>query len=204
MKLLKIAKFYKKSYKFLMIFMYLLILTAIVVTIYGGRIQPWQSLGKKSGEIAVILFCLSLLPGIARRFEVKSNITLALLLARPEIGNSMFIFALLHFVCVRFLTLLKFGFSFPAFFEIFGFISLFLTLPLYLSSSPKMQARLGKNWKKLHSLAYVIVWFILAHVALIGPNKSFLLLAPVATLEIVSLYLNYMKNRALPKLNQPS
>ena len=51
-----------------------------------------------------------------------------------------------------------------------GMLAAVLLIPLTVTSTKKMQRRLGRNWKKLHQLVYLIA--ILAIVHFIWQTKS--------------------------------
>ena len=51
-----------------------------------------------------------------------------------------------------------------------GIVGILLMLPLIATSTKKAQKRLGKNWKKLHKLAYIVAGLGLIH--LVWQSKS--------------------------------
>ncbi len=55
----------------------------------------------------------------------------------------------------------------------FGFATLVLTIPLALTSSDWAQKKLGKNWKRLHRLVYIIIILTIAHVVMIKFYRYF-------------------------------
>src|ERR1700691_4790982 len=52
-------------------------------------------------------------------------------------------------------------------FELMGFIMVMLVIPLVLTGNPWAQRKLGKYWKRLHRLIYVIWVFLAAHLILL-------------------------------------
>jgi len=52
-------------------------------------------------------------------------------------------------------------------FELMGFIMVMLVIPLVLTGNPWAQRKLGKYWKRLHRLIYVIWGFLAAHLILL-------------------------------------
>jgi sulfoxide reductase heme-binding subunit YedZ len=52
-------------------------------------------------------------------------------------------------------------------FELMGFIMVMLVIPLLLTGNPWAQRKLGKYWKPLHRLIYVIWGFLAAHLILL-------------------------------------
>jgi sulfoxide reductase heme-binding subunit YedZ len=84
------------------------------------------------------------------------------------IGLFSFFYATLHFLVFIVLDL---SFSWDAFkdevsespYILMGLLTYFLMIPLAATSTKAMQKRLGKNWKKLHRLVYVIAITALIH-----------------------------------------
>jgi sulfoxide reductase heme-binding subunit YedZ len=77
------------------------------------------------------------------------------------------------YVCLHLLTFvwLDYGFNFLFLYDgilnqryvIVGFSAFLLLVPLAVTSTKGWQKRLGKRWKKLHSLIYVIIVLALVH-----------------------------------------
>ena len=71
------------------------------------------------------------------------------------------------YVCLHFVIIvsLDYGFNFQYIsnelfqrpYALVGLVTGLLLIPLAITSFPPWQKRLGKNWKRLHSLVYVIV-----------------------------------------------
>ena len=57
-----------------------------------------------------------------------------------------------------------------------GTIGLFLMVPLALTSTSWSKKQLGKNWKRLHKLTYLIALFIVLHVLLVGEGSGLAIL----------------------------
>ena len=200
---IKIAQQFKRYYKVFSLSIYGLTIFALFwVLIAGNQLAPFRFLGKKFGDIAVICFCLSLVPGIARRLKMKNTAITILGLVRPQLGKLMFVFVVFHMITLRLIPSIKFGVEFPSLFEIFGWLAFLLTLPLYLTSNPQMTARLGKNWKRLHRLVYIIVWLVFLHLAFGSMNLSFWLVTPTAIVELMSLFVEYIQKRAIVEKQQ--
>lgn len=190
---LRLAKIFKKMYPILMVICYLFIALLIFANYKSPEVlRLMRPLGGKFGQLSVVSFALTLLPGIARRLATKHNIFSALLFARPELGKTAFLFALLHFVLERGLYFLNYGIKIGNTMEIMGTLSLLFMMPLYFTSSPKWKAKLGHSWKTLHALIYLIVWLIFGHIALQGASIVFFLIAPLALVELISLYYFYL------------
>jgi DMSO/TMAO reductase YedYZ heme-binding membrane subunit len=150
--------------------------------------------GARLGQIAVLLFCLTLFPGIFQRFRWNTPLSLPvlslLILFRRHLGILMFLTALVHQVFNS--TVPNFIFfgspvpptGFPTF-VVLGIISWLLLFPVWLTSNDISQRMLGKKWKMLQRLTYGAIWFIFAHVALQGEWLA-VLIALTALLEFGS------------------
>ena len=55
----------------------------------------------------------------------------------------------------------------------FGFFALLLTVPLTLTSSNWAMRKLGKRWKVLHRMVYLIIIFAVVHVVLLKYARHF-------------------------------
>ncbi|MBC7498736.1 rubredoxin [Candidatus Gracilibacteria bacterium] len=64
-----------------------------------------------------------------------------------------------------------------------GFVALLLSIPLTLTSSSWAMAKLGKNWKRLHRVVYIIIILTVLHVVLLRFSRNFEI-APVIFLCI--------------------
>ena len=79
-----------------------------------------------------------------------------------------------------------------------GFLGWLLLLPLAITSSDKMIRRLKANWKKLHSLIYVIaILGVLHFIWLVKKDITEPLIYGVIILFLFALRLNLFKNRKL-------
>lgn len=154
-------------------------------------------LALRFGQIAVVLFVLSTIPGILGRFKLRHALTSIGMSYRRYTGRLSFIFAFGH---ALFLFIIPAMFSQAPFmlpdFMVFGLISLFLLFILFITSNDFGVKTLGRFWKPLHRLVYVIYWLIFLHVILQGSTKTGALIFLIATLEILSLIYSSFKNRA--------
>lgn len=167
-----------------------IVAVSVIITSYHFH---WTKLGTTSGNLAIIFFCLTLLPGILKRFQVTGSIkTLQLLLMsfRRQLGIMMYFFVLEHYLWVRLLPTIKFSSSIiPGnIYEIMGMIAFFLLTPVFLTSNDYSVKRFGSYWKLVHKLVYVINWFILLHLLILGRGGwNLALIYCLAILEIASL-----------------
>ncbi|PWU23874.1 hypothetical protein C5B42_01405 [Candidatus Cerribacteria bacterium 'Amazon FNV 2010 28 9'] len=182
-----------------------LIVLFLVATFVFGFSLPYTNifyfLGKGAGFAAAGFFVLAIAAGLIRRFGYSGKLFPLLITYRRHFGISCFLFAFFHAYVVRLLPsfVLAFqGFGFPPFFpfELFGVAALLLLFPLFVTSNDWSTKRMGKWWKRLHSLVYVIVWLIFFHVAVQGGGLMADVLGLVAALEIISLiYRQLTKNK---------
>lgn len=189
---------YKKTIIFLFYLYYLLI---FAFGIYSAFIINKQTtseiydMGKSAGNFAVVFFCLSLMPGIARRFKIRMTVIQIIMLFRRQIGIVAFLFGFLHYGILRLFPILFAGAPFdtsPPIFEIFGTLTLYPMALLFLTSNDISVRKMGKSWKILHDMSYIIVWTLFLHVALYNRGAWMLLIGFFAVAETSSLiYSNY-------------
>lgn len=124
--------------------------------------------GKTFGQIALVLYVLTTIPGIARRFGKFYKPVSILMIFRRYIGIMTFMFVFIHASIERFFWVLKGqrGIIPTEFFQLFGFIAFVLLLSLFVTSNDWSVKRLGRWWEWIHNLTYIIVWLIFLHVAL--------------------------------------
>lgn len=152
--------------------------------------------GTTLGKAALILFMITLIPGILQRLRWYPQLTMPIAaiitLFRRHIGITMFLTAWLHMAFTMTLPFYIFTGSFfppagPRLFEMAGFIGWILLLPVWLTSNDTSMRFLGRKWKTLQRLTYIAIWFIVAHVALHGGiSWMSVSIVAVAALEILS------------------
>jgi len=120
------------------------------------------------GQIAIVTYTLTTIPGIARRFGKFYKPVSILMIFRRYIGITTFMLAFIHASIERLFWFLKgqMGLIPDETFQIAGFCALIILLSLFLTSNDWSVKRLGKWWDRLHKLTYVAAWLIFAHVAL--------------------------------------
>jgi len=128
--------------------------------------NPIQELTQRTGDTAVILLVLSL----AITPVMSLTKFRALAPSRRPLGVYAFLYALAHvtiFVAVDYS--LDWGQVFSTIIEkrftIIGALTFLLMVPLALTSTTGWQKRMGKKWKSLHKLAYVIAPLAVIHYA---------------------------------------
>lgn len=126
--------------------------------------NPIQAIEQRTGLNAITFLLLSLAcTPIAAIFGWKE-----LTQRRKALGNYGFLYAATH---VSTFFILDYGLDLSAIwrdvgtksFIIIGAISFLLLLPLAVTSFSYFMKRLGKNWKRLHRLVYVISPLVIVH-----------------------------------------
>lgn len=126
--------------------------------------NPIQAIEQRSGLNAVTFLLLSLAcTPIAAIFGWKE-----LIQRRKALGNYGFLYAATH---VNTFFILDYGLDLSAIwrdvgtksFIIIGAIAFLLLLPLAITSFNYFMKRLGKNWKRLHRLVYIISPLVIVH-----------------------------------------
>ncbi|MCC6711539.1 MAG: ferric reductase-like transmembrane domain-containing protein [Candidatus Pacebacteria bacterium] len=152
----------------------------------------WNELGSKSASISLVLFWITLVPGILKRFQFKSifiPIRVILMLFRRQIGILMYLFALTHYFWSRFLPIWLINGDLLSFslFEFFGLGAFMLAFPMFITSNELSVNKLGKLWKTIHSVTYIIIWLLFLHVVIREPGIKALVTLVMGCLTVASL-----------------
>jgi sulfoxide reductase heme-binding subunit YedZ len=153
--------------------------------------------GKNMGTLSLILFIITLIPSMIRRFRLAKEFSLLIKLTLPvrrQFGILMFMTAFTHYLAMKVIPTLQFKLppSLPDY-QAFGLAAIILSLALFITSNNWSTRKLKSNWKKLHRLTYVIGWLIFGHVLLIslrseeGISIQALAIGVVMALEMASL-----------------
>ena len=141
------------------------------------------------GRIALLLYCITLIPGMTKRFRLTHKLFSLIRIFRRYIGISVFLFALTHASFVRFIPLLASGVIVPGpAFQTFGLISLALMFFMFLTSNDFSVNRLGLWWYRLHWVTHIImitaffhtllqrvsVWSVLIGIIVVAQLASFI------------------------------
>lgn len=177
----------------------LIVLFLIWGTVVLVRTEEFPTLvmmsGNLFGKASLLLFILVTIPGIARRFRIAHPVITLIMSFRRYIGITVALFALAHASVVYFIPTFVFS-GFPTFpllpFMFAGSLGLSSLLLLMITSNDRAVAMMGKNWKRLHRLVYVIFWFIFAHVALQGEMGQAILIGGAGLLEIASFVFSWV------------
>ena len=155
-------------------------------------------IGPKLGTTALLLFCLTLLPGIIMRLKMvpKFSLPIATLITpfRRHLGILMFITAFVHmsfsstlpYIAIQLISTGKVVLPPPfRLFEQIALIGWLLLLPVWLTSNDFSMKKLGKWWKRLQRFSYIALWLIFIHVALQTESLALIVLV-VGLLEVCS------------------
>lgn len=200
----KIIHLFQIVYAFWVLFM---LFTYWQMASDGSFLSLIMRFGLQCGELAIFLFIVVTLPGILGRFGIKHPLITIGIMFRRHLGISTFLLALTHAAIIYFFPQMVSGGSLLAFsrstFQIFGFIAL-VSFTLLASTSNDFSVRiLGKNWKRLHKLVYLIFWFIFLHVGLQNNMKYMLLIGGAGILEVLSLLYDTWKKKQVVQVTAP-
>lgn len=152
------------------------------------NLPVFYRLGVVSGRLALIFYIITTIPGITRRFDIKHKAIATIMFFRRYIGTTMFLFVLIHYLFIRGINVFlngKVQLS-PPLFEVFGFTSFLLLLPLFLTSSDLAVKLLGHWWFRLHKLTYVAIGLIFLHIALQRLNTWSILIGITLLVQLAS------------------
>ncbi len=197
--------FAKRRPKIVDLFKYLYLTIAIFwvfaayVNLSHGTLEGFiYKAGVSSGKIALLLLGIVVLPGILGRFKVEIKLTRIITLFRRQLGIVAFLVAFTHFTIVRGLQYLSGYNPLKAPFELFvvmGTGALFLLFLMFLTSNDTSKKRLGKWWKNLHRLIYLVLWLLVLHTGLQRISVWSVYIFIFASLEIVSWTYYFLKKR---------
>ena len=159
--------------------------------------NPVEYIERHFGKWALIFLCLTLSMTPLRRIT-KIN---QWILYRRMLGLFVFFYASIHLLCY---VGLDYQFAWIDIkndimkhrYVLVGFLGWLLLLPLAVTSSDKMIRRLKGNWKRLHSLTYLIaILGVLHFIWLVKKDISEPLIYAAIVLLLLILRLNFSKNR---------
>lgn len=140
------------------------------------------------GKIAIVLYILTTIPGIFRRFGKFYKPVSILMIFRRYTGIMTFLFVLLHASIVRFFLVAK-GLvrAIPdEVFILFGSLAFTLLFSLFITSNDWSVRLTGKWWHRIHNLTYVIGGIIFLHVALQRLSIWTIFIAITSILQLIS------------------
>ncbi len=194
-----------KYFYFLII---IFLLAGVALTIARSPLQDEiYQIGRHLGQVAISLLGIVVLPGILGRFRIEIKITKIITLFRRQLGITTFLLGFSHYMLVRFSLYLAglVEFKIPgALFETFGTFALFGLFLMFLTSNNFSVKKLGKWWKRLHRIVYVILWLLVLHTGLQRISIWSVGIFAVATLEVISFVYDFVKMQDLDKVKHSS
>lgn len=157
--------------------------------------------GVMSGQLALLLLGVVVMPGILGRFRIQIKVTRILTLFRRQLGITVFLLAFTHYMLVRFTQSLSEGLMQILSYnlrETLGLIALIILFFLFLTSNNWSISHLKIWWDRLHQLIYIILWLVVLHVALYRSSKWVFIIFTVAILEVTSLVYDWLLKRNPP------
>lgn len=148
--------------------------------------------GLKAGSVSLILYTVTLIPGILGRFGLKNKFYVVLMAFRREFGIFMYLFALAHVWLVAIVPAINSN-RLPQIqaFTVAGGVAVSLLFMLFVTSNDYAVQKLKQNWKKVHKLTYYALGFIFLHLILTKLSIWTLLAAILIILEVASfVYIN--------------
>jgi methionine sulfoxide reductase heme-binding subunit len=147
----------------------------------------WYNLGLNFGQLALISYLITLIPGILTRLKIQPLIGVLITPFRRHFGITMFLSAWAHLSLTTTFPLLSQGLPLVLMLpQIVGLIGWWLLFPLWLTSNDWSQKKLGPKWKMLHKLTYIALFFIFFHVALMIKTRWAILAGIVLVAEVLS------------------
>ena len=156
------------------------------------------AVGKKLGVLSAGMLCLTLVPGIIRRFGILPELRVFLMMFRRHFGILTYLFAVAHSLLTYWLPALRFGFTPILTFQLLGMIALGFGTPLFITSNDFSVRVLQKWWDHVHSLVYLMLFFAALHTLFTSPTTGILLMA-VVVLEVISYLVQYSHGHTVPR-----
>ncbi len=169
-----------------------LVVALICIAVYSTAVEDaysaqFYSFARECGEYAALLFILVSIPGIARRFRYNHKFIMILMTFRRQLGVLMYLFALLHSLVLRIIPWIAKQIPLRFETEIFpAMIASMLLFTLFITSNDWSVKNLGDWWNRIQRMMYIIVWFIFAHIALVGLSKWTVLIGITSVLQVSS------------------
>lgn len=202
----KIFEWFAKKSKLVIRLFWLPYILIVIFTFYAGYVIFGQnthfdlvySLGKLSGQAALFLLGLIVLPGILGRFRIEIKITRVITLFRRQLGITVFLLANNHYGVMRVFPKMAAGLPPTAppiyLFETIGMLAFMIFFVMFLTSNNFSVKMLGHWWKVLHRFVYVALWALVAHTALQEVGAWTFYIGFFAMLEVVS-WVYYFLNK---------
>ena len=181
--------------------LYILLIGIVLLTLYSNNNDQeiYEFFGEKRawfGRAALLALLVVITPGILGRFNIQARVTRIITLYRRRLGILVFLLAFTHFHLVSLPKLAGVEPNILPTFQVMGLTALVILFVLFLTSNNFSQRKLGKWWKRLHRLIYLVVLLILVHTAMQRVSIWSFLAGIFFTLELASLAYAYIKGRS--------
>jgi DMSO/TMAO reductase YedYZ heme-binding membrane subunit len=201
----------KPSFIFITNILYISLIAIVLATFYSinNDQEMYGFFAEKRawfGRSALLLLLIVITPGILGRFNIQIKISRIITLYRRRLGILVFLIAFTHF---HLIFLPKVSGTEPIMlqtFQVMGLTALVILSLLFLTSNNFSQRKLGKWWKRIHRLVYVVVLLILIHTFMQRVSIWSVLAGIFFILEITSLAYAFIKGKSFdePVLKQIS
>lgn len=191
----RIISYFKILYFFL--FLFLLIGGYSIYTVNKQYIT-FYSWGITWGRTAILLYIVTTIPGITKRFGFQHRLIQIIMLFRRYIGITVFTLGFTHYMFMRGIGVFFKGTLdvIPAlWFERFASIALLLLLCMFLTSNDISTKKLGTWWGRIHTVTYIIVWLLFLHTFLQRVSIYSVLIGITAVLQVFSHIFAYQRTR---------
>lgn len=156
----------------------------------------WYRLAPMTGQAGLVVYILTTIPGIARRFRIQHKLIALLMIFRRYVGITMYLLVTIHYFFLRGIAS-WFGHILRVIpedlFQLMGFMAYVLTFFLFATSNDFSTKHLGIWWDKIHRLTYIIIWFIFLHVALQRFSIWSILIGITAVLQVASHIASFIR-----------
>lgn len=191
----------KPKFIFLTNILYLLLIAIVLVTFYSinNDQEIYNFFAEKRawfGRIALLVLTIVITPGILGRFNIQVRVSRVITLYRRRLGILVFLLAFTHFHVISLPKIAGIEPNLLPTFQVIGLTALVILSLLFLTSNNFSQRRLGKWWKRLHRLIYVVVLLILLHTIMQRVSIWSVLAGVFFALEIASLAYAYIKGKS--------
>jgi len=201
----------KPKFIFLTNFLYLLLIAIVLVTFYSinNDQEIYNFFAEKRawfGRAALLTLLIVITPGILGRFNIQVRVSRIITLYRRRLGILVFLLSFTHFHVISLPKMAGIESNILPTFQVMGLTALVILSLLFLTSNNFSQRRLGKWWKRLHRLIYVVVLLILLHTTMQRVSIWSVLAGIFFALEIASLTYAYIKGKSFdnPALKETS
>jgi sulfoxide reductase heme-binding subunit YedZ len=175
--------------------------TFFLISLNLLTMNQWLWFGRQAATVAIVVFWLTLMPGILKRLKIAGPLLplrTLMMLYRRQMGITMYVFASTHLVWSRFWPIFILGGHLWQFstFELMGVTAFLLLTPVFITSNEWSVRTMGHWWRTVHALVYIVVWVLFLHISLQTTGWRSLGTLAVASIELFSLIWNKLQTPA--------